>query len=205
MTEPQISNVLLRACNLPNEKLQMIMAGLGGGLTFKKTKDALLRTFVHGLGQGEVANKDQTGDVAVMYNSGSSRRGNWRSRWRGSSSSQQHHGSGRASAHHPFRRTNRTGRNGQIMTCNICRSIFHFASQCPDSDERRSVPTRDPMGWNSNGRQDSCKRACYVCNSTLHLAKDCPSRGVLGGSGPSGCYLGNNGESSGGHKVNFTL
>ena len=43
------------------------------------------------------------------------------------------------------RKYNPTGPDGQISTCAVCRSIFHWARECPDAKERLQTDTETPQ------------------------------------------------------------
>ena len=183
LPEGVVSNMLVTACNLPEDKVHMIMAGLPEDLTYDKTKAALLRVFSHGLGQGDGSSNGSNGfgrgdgsegAVPVLYSSNArfSNRGRRKGgSWPRPSGNHNMGRNEREMGTHPYQKKNPVGRDGQIMTCRVCGSIYHWARQCPQSAGKH-------------------KRACYVCNSTFHLARNCPERG---NTSPGG----NIGDSSG--------
>ena len=39
-----------------------------------------------------------------------------------------------------MRKTNPVDKNSEISKCNVCRSIYHWTKQCPDSYENKTKP-----------------------------------------------------------------
>ena len=129
--------MLLSSCNLPEDKVQLVMSGMSEDLTYKEMKATILHMFGHGLELG-ASSDGSVFSSGILYTSGARNSGKGKisggrpwSRW-GSRLTLDR--SERDSNSTPYRRRNPKGKDGLITACHVCRSIYHWAKDCPHSD-----------------------------------------------------------------------
>lgn len=178
LPEKTLAFMLLSACNLNNDKTQLVMAGLPKVLTYVDMQDQLRRIFASEVlanngqqidiqGSSDVLlNKNTTGmtednNVLISNNavlvsnnrqdnafpgphnkqSGYQRDNNYRRdfSYRGRSQRRNFRRfSGRNAAKPYVWGKNPLDRNGYPMACNKCRSVFHFAKDCPEDKQGKN-------------------------------------------------------------------
>ena len=152
---------LLRSCNVSDYKYSMAVA-IVGELTYEHMKETVKKItelqdpqdrkeesmflpregasgayYAHNSETGLASEFDIADTVQDTYYNRS--RGGWRYRGarRGMSSSRGY--SRGQSASKMNKRTNPKDRDGNVMACNICQSIYHFARQCPEMQKGSST------------------------------------------------------------------
>ena len=194
LPDPVVGYMLLSACNLSEDKVQLVMSGLSEDLSYKDMKATILRVFGHGLELGAEADGPLSSGIFYASGSRSTRRGKRggglrsRSHW---GTSRNQGGSGMNFDSLPYRKKNLRGRDGQIMSCTVCCSIYHWVKDCGNK----------LGGWKNPEGRDGRITACAVCRSIYHWAKDCPDA-------PNNQDRGNASASSdlgGSYKVHFTM
>lgn len=188
MNDSVSAYMLLSACSLPENKIQLVMSAVPSDITYANMKSTLLMTFGN-----ELVSKDHSMDDSniasdpvfcsedsrksdVLYSANKGRAGSSFSRGQPSKRSRpsiQNSGplSKRYRSASPYvssgsRKTNPTGRNGEPTTCVICNSILDYARECPHAGERKE--RLNPRGPNGG------PTTCVICKSILHWARECP-------------------------------
>ena len=153
LPDPVLALMLLASCNLSENDHHLVMSAVTD-VTYDKIQDAILRIFGHSvvIGRGSSAaakpevkvepvlcsENKPIGKENVFYTRGRvnfySRRGNRRGRGRAGVS---YSGAGASySTDLRGRKLNPLGPDGQVSTCAVCKSVLHWARDCPDASER---------------------------------------------------------------------
>ena len=155
-----LSYLLLSACDLPVEKMQMIMSSLNGSVSFADMKhqiklifsvDALAQKSQQnemvssGSGLDTLINKNDKNDndEKVEPNTFFSNRqfGSPRGSSRGRSNNRRNFRSRNRSASYGRQGRNPLTRDGLPMKCHRCESVYHFALDCPENRNRFYGPS----------------------------------------------------------------
>ena len=139
LLDPVVWYMQLSAFNLSEDKVQLVMSGLSEDLSYKEMKATILRVFGHGLEHGTAADGIASGGDAlssgILYassgrNSRYGNKGGGLRPWSDWGTRQNRSSSGRNFDSLPYRKKNPKGWDGQITTCTMCCSIYHWAKDC---------------------------------------------------------------------------
>ena len=160
MTLPDavLAFMLLSSCNLSINNQHLVLSAISE-ITYDKTRTAILRIFGKSVDTSPITDsKSAATDEAVIKtepvlydgidgNETFYTRGGWHPRGGTYNRNRGRRGyrtSGRyqpSSADSMGRKYNPIGPDGQISTCAVCRSIFHWARECPDAKEKLRADT----------------------------------------------------------------
>ena len=163
MTLPDavLAFMLLSSCNLSINNQHLVLSAMSE-ITYDNTRTAILRIFGKSVDSSPITDsKSAATDDAVIKtepvlygeidgNETFYTRGGWHprsGRYTRNRGRRGYRASGRyqSSTDSMGRKYNPTGPDGQISTCAVCRSIFHWARECPDAKERLQTDTETPQ------------------------------------------------------------
>ena len=151
-----IAFMLLESCKFNENEIKMVMTGIPK-VTFDNMKEAIKRIFGSDIGRHRDYSKDVKTEPVfeaetneTLYSNRNWRHDSWRETsgrgFRGTSGANSR---GFGSNRGFNRKTNPIDRDGKISKCSICESKFHWARQCPDAYEKRTIHAKNV------GEQDS--------------------------------------------------
>ena len=194
-----LAYMLLASCKLPEEKEQLVRTGLIDDFSYDNMVSNLKRI----LGDGIKKPEQSTSEIGeqVFYSGEPSRNGEtlyavgrgrrpYRGRGgftprhnsRSQSRRRPRHTMERGSGRSDKRKLNPIGRDGKTSACMVCRSIYHYANECPDQPNRNNNTNDNQKSYEVNfnlfvgcttGKSNKLSELTEECNGYAVLDSGC--------------------------------